>query len=220
MADFDPTLAITLIESNRNIFGTDHSEQDAYLKEAKARLGARSADDRKEAAKLAVETAKSFLTVAIAVLVATGTFVQFAKTNGVGWVSLPMACFAVTAVLLFLSMVNGFTAISSAYKRADGRKESTLPAWSTEALAPRLNWQARFGFLSLLTLIVGLILWANAEDQPTAAVNITLPSTQNHPFAKGPITIEGIWTELRIRTAGNQEMKLPPNSSPVQVTCK
>src|SRR4051812_28361545 len=134
MADFDPALAITLIEANRDLFGTDDSARDAYIKEAKARIGIRSSDDRKEASKLAVETAKTFVTVGIAVLVATGTFVQFAKTNGVGWASLPMACFGVTAVLLFLSMVNGFAAISKAYKRADGRKDPALLAWSTEAL--------------------------------------------------------------------------------------
>jgi hypothetical protein len=222
MADLDPSFALNILKANRASLGADDAARDAYLKEAEARLGGRSADDRKEAAKLAVETAKMLLTVAVAVLVATGTFVQFARTNGVAWVSLPIGCFTATVILLFLSMTNGFSAISSAYKRADARGTGDLGKlpWSTEAIASKLNWQAKFGFLSLVALIVALVTWANSEESQLAAVSISIPSATKASVAKGPVTIEGTWAELRIRTVGNQEMKLPPNSSPVQLICK
>ncbi len=222
MASLDYQKALDILKANRNALGPDFSAQEAYLKEAEARLGGRSAEDRKEATKLAIETAKMLLTISVAVLVATGTFLQFARTNGVPWLSLPMAAFAVTGLLLFLSMVNGFNAISTAYKRADGRltvaKQEVI--WSTEAIAGKLNWQAKFGFFSLVFLILALIVWANGDEPQIAAVSISIPSTAKQSLSKGPTTIEGVWTELRIKTSGKQEISLPPGSSPISLICK
>src|SRR5262245_6313887 len=145
MPDFDAQLAITLLRAHPQSLGASAPEQDAYIQEAEARLGGRSSEDRREAAKLAVETAKMFLTISIGVLVASFAWMQFARTNGVPWLSWTLFPFYIAALLLVLSMVNGFLAISRIYKRADGREAAGEPAWSTETVSRRLNLQSWTG---------------------------------------------------------------------------
>src|ERR1700730_4024251 len=131
MAEFDPTNAMALLEANKATLWPNQATQDDFLAEAIARLGGRSADDRKEATKLAVETAKTLLTVAVALLVTVGTLLQFARINGVQWLSGTVALFGLSVVLLFVSMQAGFSAISYVFKRADGLVAANEPAWST-----------------------------------------------------------------------------------------
>src|SRR5882724_10310813 len=120
MASFDPQFAINLLEANQLKFGGTPQEREAYLKEAKARLGDRTPEDRREASKLAVETSKMLLTIAVGVLVASFAWMQFARKDGVPWFSLTLTPFYVAAGLLALSMLNGFRGISEIYRRADG----------------------------------------------------------------------------------------------------
>jgi hypothetical protein len=72
--------------------GATPEAQAIYLNELKARFSGRSPDDKKEATKLAVETAKMLITVGIAVLVAAGTMLQFARSGGLGWQSPTIIC--------------------------------------------------------------------------------------------------------------------------------
>jgi len=96
---FDPLTAIAHLEANKATIWPDVTTQDAFLSEAKARLGGRSSDDKKEATKLAVETAKTLLTIAVALLVASGTLLQFTRSNGVPWLSWTVAFFTFSVIL-------------------------------------------------------------------------------------------------------------------------
>lgn len=134
MATFNPALAIALIERNAASFGTDQAEQDTYIREAKARLGSRSSEDQREATKLAVETAKMILTIGVGILVATGTFVQFAHTGGLPWGSWTNLLFTGTAVTILLSMTCGFRPLADHISAPMGGKPRMNPP------GPRRLW--------------------------------------------------------------------------------
>jgi hypothetical protein len=221
MPTFDPATAIAQLEANKATIWPDAATQDAFLSEAKARLGGRSSDDKKEATKLAIETAKTLLTIAVALLVASGTLLQFTRTNGVPWLSWTVAFFTFSVILLFVSMSAGLSAISGVYKRADGRTFPTETAWSTLPVSKRLNVQSLTGVFALLALLIGLGLSAQSTQAP--GLSLTIPGTPQSALPAGPLMIDGTWTELRLKTAGNQEIKLPPNSptsGPLAINCK
>jgi hypothetical protein len=223
MPDFNPQLAIDLLHAHRQSFGATVPEQDAYIKEVTARLGGRSSEDRREAAKLAVETAKMFLTIAAGVLVAGFVWVQFARTNGVPWISWTLAPFYFASVFFVLSMVFGFLAISHVYKRADGREAPTELAWSTASVADRLNlqsWTGAAGLIALFTGVVMLGLGTGGASVQKPAVSVTIPAQAGAISSSGSLTIEGMWTELRLKTAARQEIRLPQQNLPVTITCQ
>src|SRR5262245_55279925 len=195
MPDFDPQLAINVLQAHPQGFGATAQERDDYIKEAAARLGGRSSEDRREAAKLAVETSKMFLTITVGVLVAIFAWLQFARTNHVPWLSGTLFPFYLASILLVCSMICGFLAISRIYKRADGREAATEPAWSTEPVSARLNLQSWTGAAALLVLFVGVVmLGLGPAVQP--AVSVTIPSQAGTLPSTGSLTIEGTWTEL------------------------
>jgi hypothetical protein len=220
MPDINPQLAIDLLQANRQGLGANDQERNAYIQEATARLGGRSSEDRREASKLAVETSKMFLTISVGVLVATFAWMQFARTNGVPWLSWTLAPFYGSAVLHVVSMVCGFFAISSIYKRADGREAATEPAWSTAAVSGRLNLQSWTGAAALLVLGGGVVLLGLGPGAQKPAVSVTIPAQAGALPSTGSLTIEGTWTELRLKTAAQQEIKLPQQTLPVTVTCQ
>jgi hypothetical protein len=220
MTDINPQLAIAALRAHPDTLAATAAEQDAYIAEVAVRLGSRTAEDHREAAKLAVESAKMLLTIAIGVLVATFAWMQFAHSNGgVSWISGTMLLFYVSAILLIFSMMNGFVAISRIYKRADGRADANLSAWATEQVAGGLNLQAQSGILALLFLFIGVVVLSLGDQVPKQALTFTIPGKASPP-ASGSLTIEGTWTELRLRTAANQEIKLPQQTLPVTVTCQ
>jgi hypothetical protein len=161
-----------------------------------------------------------FLTISIGVLVATFAWMQFAHSNaGVSWLSLTIAPFYAATVLMIFSMINGFVAISRIFKRADGREGANQPAWAIEQAVGVLNWQARGGMLALLVLFIGVLALGVSDQTPKGAVTVTIPGKPG-PTPSGSLTIEGTWTELRLKTAANQEIKLPQQTLPVTVTCQ
>ena len=159
MTVIDPQLAIDVLRANEAKLGATAPEWDAYIAEVAARLGTRTAEDHREAAKLRVETAKMFLTIGVGVLVATFAWMQFAHSNSaVAWISGTIAPFYAAAFFLAASMISGFVAISRVYKRADGRAALNEPAWSTTHAAGALNAQAWSGIVALLVLFAGVLL--------------------------------------------------------------
>jgi hypothetical protein len=222
---FEPDKAIEALRlavaADPTTFGTTQQEQNAFLEEARVRLGlVRSPDDHKEASKLAVETAKIILTISAGLLVAVGTFVQFARNQGVPWQSIPMYLFVLAGGLLGLSFIFGLFAMSGIYKRADGRSGPAGPAWGTESVSGRLDWQVYRSGLGLLALVVGLFSWAELGSPIQAAVSVTLPGTQAPLQQAGPVTLEGAWTSLKLRTASNFELNVPAGASPMTIVCK
>jgi hypothetical protein len=221
MSGFDPRPAIAALESVSDTrFGATPEAQATYLNELKARISGRSPDDKKEATKLAVETAKMLITVGIAVLVAAGTMLQFARSGGLGWQSPTIICFGVAVAFLIASMTSGFSAISAVYKQADGRNGMVGDPWSTVPIVGKLNLQSGFGMIAIVALLSGLYLWAESEQTTITAVTVTIPATSHLSAAHGPLTISGSWTELRLQTSGNQELRLPPGSAPISIACK
>jgi len=108
MTDFTPDLALALLRNNLTATQiADQAEREAYLAEIEKRLGGRSADDKKEATKLAVETAKMFLTIAIAVFLRLGHYcnsqerMEFHGRHGrFGRFARPSCCFSSACALV------------------------------------------------------------------------------------------------------------------------
>jgi hypothetical protein len=83
-----------------------------------------------------------------------------------------------------------------------------------------LNKQVWLGLSGIILLVIGLVVWAAAGDQPQSAVNVTIPGGRTSPLSAGPLSIDGVWSELRLKTAANQELKLPQQSGPISISCK
>jgi hypothetical protein len=220
MASLDPGLVEQFLSAGKTALADrDVPAQQAFLAEATARLVGRSPEDRREAAKIAVETVKLFFTISTAVLVVIGAFVQFARTNGVPWVSLVMGVFFFAALCLGCSMIAGFNAISRIYRRADGRLEPNETAWSTEAVKRYLGWQGKFGLASLGALVAALAIWGSTASAVTPAIAITI-SGKTIAMAGRSLAIEGSWTALKVKTSSGHELSLPPQGQPVSLTCQ
>jgi hypothetical protein len=221
MTVIDPQLAINVLRANPGTLGATQVDQNAYIDEVLARLAPpRTPEDHREAAKLAVETAKMLLTISVGVLVATFAWMQFAHSNGgVSWISWTIAPFYAAAALMIFSMINGFVAISRIYRRADGRDGPNQPAWGTEHVVGVLNRQSQGGLLALFILLIGVLALGVSVQAPKEAVTINIPGKAG-PTPNGSLTIEGTWTDLRLKTAGNQEIKLPQQTVPVTITCQ
>ena len=217
MSGFDPQLAIGVLTQNVNKLGHDQQAQQAYIAEAMSRLT--SDDDKREATKLAVEAAKMFLTIALAVLIGTGPWVQYLHTTGVPWFSKTMGAFYVAAAALILSIWFGFHAISSVFKRADGRPQPVSPPWSTEPITYQLNGQAVTGLVALLSLLLGLFMWGAKGDAQPTTMSITIPGTTGFP-SPGRIIIEGDWIDLRVKTNSQHEITLPSGKQSFSISCQ
>src|SRR3954447_12437159 len=120
--------------------GEDKARYVASILEAIDKAELRDNDNKRAAALIAVDAAKAFVQVAIALVIAIVGFIQFSYRS----VSLPLlGWLGIAAGLAFLSMVAGFIVISKAYKRGDGRvvkHEGQVVAaqnssWSTENLS-------------------------------------------------------------------------------------
>jgi hypothetical protein len=220
MFDFEPQPVVQILEANREHLGDTDASRNDVLAEAIARLRGRSPLDLKEASKIAVEASKLFITIAIAVLVAVGTFVQFARNGDVPWFSWVMAFFALAVVSLLASMTSGFIGISRIYKRAEGRIEASQSAWSTAAVKRFLDSQGILGIVSLVLLISGLIAWGATGTSLPGSIAIAIPGPSAGITPAGPLTIEGNWTSLTLKTAAGQQLILPSQSQPITLTCR
>lgn len=216
MTAFDPSRASQLLTANKTSFGADSDE---YLAAAISRLKGGAPDDQREATKLAVETAKMILTISVGVLVAVGTFFQFAHTGGVPWVSFTNLIFCISIFVLLLSMTFGFNAISQAYKRADGRITDSNPAWATAPLSSFLNKQAGLGIAGLIFLIIGIAVWASANQNSESLVSVSLKGAATSRLYSSPLIIDGACSNLRLKYHNNQEIRLPSNVQTISISC-
>jgi hypothetical protein len=217
MPNFDPTLAIAVLTANPDTFGATVPERQSYIEEVRAHLS-RSADDKKEAAKIAVDAAKQLVTIAIAVLAAVAALVQAAHNNGVPWLSAPMICFALTALAALISMISGLVAISRTYKRADGRRDAQGVPWSTADTATPLNIQSSLGVASFVLVLAGVIFWAASSTQ-TVSPNVMVAQPPG-PLSARSFSLTGNWNDLTLSTAAKYDIKLPPSSAPVTIDCR
>jgi len=225
MASLDPGLVEQFLNAGTAaLAGMDAPARQGFLAEAKARLMGRSPEDRREASKITVEIVKLFITISVGVFAGIVALVQFTRSNGVQWTSPVMGVFAFTAVILVGSMIAGFYAISRISQRADGRLNPEEAAWSTEAVKGYLRWQARLGLASLVLVAVALVIWSvtgAGVTGATPAVAITIPgSPGGTTTAGGALTIEGVWTSLKVKVSSGHELTLPPQGQPVSFACR
>jgi hypothetical protein len=215
MTNFDAQPAIDILLANRGTLSPD------YIAEAKARLvPQRTNEDRREAAKLCIETAKMLLTIAVGLLVATYAWMQFANRDGhVPWASWTMFPFYAAAVLLVISMFSGFLTISAIYKRGEGREAADQSAWSTEHVRRVLNLQSGFGLLALVALFAAVLVLGLSGQPAKNAVTVTIPG-QVPPAPAGNLTIQGDWQALTLKTAANQQVILPKINDAVTISCQ
>lgn len=160
------------------------------------------------------------MAIGTAALVAVGTFFQFARNAGVPWSSPVVWLLLAAASAVVLSMVLGFVAISTIYKRADGRIDAGAAAWSTQPVRRFLTWQGNVGLASLCLVLAALVVWGMRADERPALVALTLYSGTSALPGAGSLRIEGVWTSLKLRTAAGQELSLPPQSQPISLSCQ
>jgi hypothetical protein len=179
-------------------------QEAAELAQEIRQLMSRTPEDRREAVKMAVETAKTFSQIGIAVLVAIAGFIQFGFEHRQS--SLSFWLFVAAAGFTFISMCNGFLAVSHAYKRGDGRQGFDDPiAWSTDALRTNLNNQALSGVVALV--LIGLAV--ASYEIPSNSITILAPGGVSRTLAAGSeITLEGEWSQLTIEQKGQPILKL------------
>ena len=128
--------------------------------------------------------------------------------------------FYAAAALLVFSMVCGFVAIAKIFKRAEGSEDPNDPAWSVGPVKRLLNGQSWTGMGAFAALFAGAVSLGLGAGLPKPSVALTIPGPTASPPAGGSLTIEGVWTELRFKTAAQQEIKLPQQTLPVTVTCQ
>ena len=179
----------------------------------------RSPDDKRQACLVAVDTSKQFITIATAVLVAIGTLITIAKGYGIGWVSFPMALFALSAIAVVISMALGFTSISRVYRRAGGLLQSSATAWDVEDTRLLLALQSQFGLLGLILLGLAFAAWGAASSPTGAALLVSMPSTISSPTA-GPVQIDGQWTSLSLQPASGPAISIPSGMTPIVIECR
>lgn len=208
---FDPAQAIVAVEAARDTYS---SEPDAYIDAAKKLLGAGTPgpDDIKEAAKLALDAAKLFITIGLAGIATVGGFVQFAVNRGAALSDDPILAFGAAAFFALVSIGCGFMAVATLTKQADGR--SPVPPgeqlWASAGMRQWINGQAGAGLLAIMAFALAIGLLASKPTDPPVAVTITVPA--GSPTLKtlgGPLTIEGQWSSLTVGSPGGPTVELP-----------
>lgn len=123
-----------------------------------------AAENSKAATLLALDVAKLFVTIGLAIFVAIATMVNNARAGGLAWDSPTIVLFAGAALAILASMIQGVRAISDVYRRADGREGGDAPAspWGTAAIKGKLNGQAGLGLVSIVMVFGGYASWAGA----------------------------------------------------------
>ena len=196
--------------------GKTETERLSLAEALAKRLELRSTEDKREAAKLACEAAKLFITISVAVTGALFVFAQALVARGVFAQVLPLA--AITFVLLVVSMALGFFAIAKAYKGAEGRTGSgknakidqTKEPWPVRATSPFLGFQGLTGLAAIgvfATLIISTP--TTAQTDPSVRFSVTIPDADNSSTHAGPLTIGGDWTTLTLRTSTGEVVTLP-----------
>src|SRR5215212_4420030 len=187
MADWQPLIDVLDANVAALPFPTAPAK-DAYVTEIKREIEkaqSRENDNKRAATLIAVDAAKTFVSIAVALLGATVGFIQFSYRNVAG---LLLSALLFAALLAFISMAGGFIVISRAYKRGDGRVSTVGIPWSTESLRRPLNFQAGAGVVALLIFVSSLAIFTSNIGVPKQLI-ITLPDgTTSVQSSVKPIT--------------------------------
>jgi hypothetical protein len=200
--------ALTTLDRHRDELGTTADARDKYLLEIRKAfewLNDRQPEDFRLAATMAVDSAKSLLSIAIAVFVALGGFIQYGLSHDLHWWSASIIFLGAGEILAVLSMVFGFNAIGKAFKRGEGREAIGQIAWSTEPLRSFLQWQSYLGLGTLVAFGFAIIFWQPSSTPVAFSVGpAALAQTGN-----ANLRFEGQWSSLLLRQ-GNLSITLGP----------
>jgi len=190
---------LALLEKHKDeLLLGDEAEKTRYVsdfRKAVEWLNERQPEDFRLAATMAVDGAKILSSLAIAIFVAIGGFIQYGITHGLHWGSTPIIILGVAGSFAFLSMLFGLNVVGRAFKRGEGREAKDQTAWSTEWLRPFLQWQSYMGLATLIAFTAAMIAWKPSTSQGTFSVS---------PVSAGQagdqsLTIEGQWSTLALR---------------------
>lgn len=166
MANYEQLMDI-LKKYKQELPGSNDQEKDSYLEMIKAKLSSTNKkreitnEDKKLACQIAVDTSKSLVQVAIAVIVAIGGFITYGFDNN--WRGTSIVFLVIAAFLTFGSMIFGFTFISKIYKQGEGRINNTIQ-WSTESVKTYINLQAYLGIAALIAFGLAIYFSLNNFD--------------------------------------------------------
>jgi hypothetical protein len=215
MAGLQLDPAIEIVSKYRAELPGTLSEQAEYIQWLKAFTDAaqvRTDEDRRAAVEIAVGVANSLVQIAIAIFVVIVGFIQFGIDKFGGWTVAPITLFVLAAVFALLSMIAGFSALSRAYKRGEGRERGN--AWTTLPLKKLLNLQAGAGLFSLVAFALA-VGWAYSH--PNAAVDhiaVKFGSGANQLLLHAqPIVIKASWSDLEIRSENGEILSLGDSRS-------
>jgi hypothetical protein len=153
--------AVQLLEHYKAELGV--AEPDTYVAAVTAALAAHEnerAADARAAATMAVDAAKSLITIGIAFFAALGAFaLNYRSTHANLTISHSVLLLALAAFLTVASMWSGFIAIGTAYKRGQRPADTQGPPWSTRPLSGFLGAQSLLGLLALLCFGGAVLSW-------------------------------------------------------------
>lgn len=170
----------------------------------------RGEDDRREAAKMAVDASKSLGQIAIAVLVALGGFLQYALSSGLERDAPPVVLLYLAGGLTFVSMCLGFVALGRTYRRGEGRDAPKEPAWSTLPVRKLLGFQAILGVLGLALFVASTVSWKTGQPADSSLLLSFPGEGANQLKTSGKLVLEGTWSALELRPQGTLAISLGP----------
>jgi hypothetical protein len=185
----------------------------AELRDIVERLYERKPEDLRAAVSMAVDAAKTLVTIAIAFFVAIGGFiVQYVGTHDSIW-SATLWLLVLAALAGIASMIAGFFAIGQAFKNAQGISlaTATRPMWSTEPMKGYLDFQSFAGLAGLVLFGFAVLFWSSPPTGGLAATPVSLNSPV--PSVGSKIRIEGTWSNLTVRRGGLSISAPAPSSA-------
>jgi hypothetical protein len=125
-------------------------------------------EDQRAAVLIAVDAAKSLITIGVAFFAALGAFaLNYRSNHTVFLTAWPILLMTVSAVVTVISMIVGLAAIGKAYQRGQRPPNpGGEPSWSTKPISGLLGWQSNLGLLALALFAGSIVMW---EQRPAPA---------------------------------------------------
>jgi hypothetical protein len=190
---------------------------DQYLQEFDALLAKLNtpvvAEDRRLAAQMAVDMAKTFIQIALAGIAA---LVVYSQVEGYpAFYSVTFWFWTLTFLCLLGSMVLGATAVSRISKRVrEGNASVAADLWDTNIANKPINFQAYSGLAAVVFFGLLVVL---REPQKVKGVEVDLPGGDRYiTLTSGELIIGGRWQELYILNPRTQEKSQLPPTNPGQ----
>jgi hypothetical protein len=192
---FDPAKTVLTAHKNEVKDLPGGMTADAYLAEFD-NVFPTKVEDQRLSAQMAVDTAKTMVTIAlagVAALVALSQATGFPVLYSIGfWL------WGLTFVALVVSMIAGAKVVSGIAKRGGGNKPG---GWNTDAAKISMNFQAWSGLAGII-LFVALILVRHVP-QIASRFEVDLPGGSQY-FTTGELTIHGQWQALYVEDKRTQ----------------